>query len=54
MSDVERIVEERNARQNNKEPEPERNDDGSFADPFYAELSDMTEDDIERELLEDF
>lgn len=54
MADIERIQIERNARSEGKEPPPELDEDGTYADKVYHELVTMKDEDVIQELEEDF
>ncbi len=54
MEDINRFVEEKNARQRDKDPEPELNEDGTYFDPEYQDAHSLTEEEMLAELEGDF
>ena len=54
MYDCARVNEERAAAQKDRKPEPERDEDGTLFDKGHQALMEMTDDDITKELEEEF
>ncbi len=54
VEDVNRAVEEKNARQQDKNPEPELNEDGTYFDTDYQEAHTLTNEEMLSELEEPF
>lgn len=54
VEDVNRFVEEKNARQNDKDPAPELNEDGTYFDSELQEAHSLTDEDVLKELEQPF
>jgi len=54
VEDVNRFVEEKNARSQDKNPAPELNEDGTYFDADYQEASKLSEQDMLAELEGEF
>ncbi len=54
VEDVNRSVEEKNARQKDKDPSPELNEDGTYFDTEYQDAHALTNEEMLSELEEPF